>query len=264
MKTTFRLLSLWSAVLGVGAVCAAQEPSEGMVLAAFQVPGLDLPQLNHFFDAARIRAQSAAMPRQAVKAPQAAILGAAAPPPAYRRTFRILLSHPETTDRYDGIILKYAQKYSLDARLLKSIIAAESEFATGAVSPRGARGLMQVMPLTAEEMGVSRRRLSEPESNIRAGAAYLARLFQAAWRRFKPAGASFADAPLWLKQRVIAAYNAGPRFLYHNRWYPQTRSYVRKVMLFYRSQVSELRRRPALWRGYRGYLLDLFSDLVRR
>jgi len=81
--------------------------------------------------------------------------------------FRALLAHPETTDRYDDLIFKYARLHRLEPRLLKAIIAAESEFSTGALSPRGARGLMQVMPRTAEEMGISRAELSEPEANIR-------------------------------------------------------------------------------------------------
>jgi soluble lytic murein transglycosylase-like protein len=153
------------------------------------------------------------------------------------------LASPEVTDRYDELILKYAELYHLDARLLKSIIAAESEFAFRVVSPRGAQGLMQVMPRTAAEFGIPPDRLYEPEFNIAAGAAYVAELFRIAWRRFKLKGVRYRDAPLWLKQRIIAAYNAGPRFLFRDGgWYRQTRDYVRKVLLFYDSAVTDFRR----------------------
>lgn len=170
------------------------------------------------------------------------------PPPkatrAYRRTFRILQNNPEKTDRYDTLILNYARKYALDPRLLKAIIAAESEFNRLALSPAGAIGLMQLMPRTAEEMGISRHSLEDPESNIRAGAKYIAHLFKQAWKKFKLKGVHYIDAPIWVVQRVIAAYNAGPRFLYRTRWYRQTRHYVRKVMLFYQSRVTDIRRLP--------------------
>ncbi len=164
--------------------------------------------------------------------------------PAYRRTFKRLLAQPEKTDRYDGLIVKYARLYRLDPRFLKSIMAAESEFDARAVSPAGARGLMQVMPATSEEMGIPAGRLDDPESGIKAGAAYLRRLFKAACRLFRLPDSRCAGAPQWLMQRVIAAYHAGPRFLTRSACFPSTRSYVRKVVLFYRSRVSDLRGAP--------------------
>lgn len=166
---------------------------------------------------------------------------------AYRRTFRNLLANPEATDRYDRIILKYSQKYGLNPRLLKAIVAAESEFVRKATSPKGALGLMQLMAGTAREMGVAPERLDDPEQNIRAGASYLRHLFARAWRRYRLGNrASFAQAPLWLTQRVIAAYNAGPRFLSRDRLFRETRDYIRKVILFMRTPVTVLRRhRPA-------------------
>jgi soluble lytic murein transglycosylase-like protein len=161
---------------------------------------------------------------------------------AYRRTFRALLSQPGKTDRYDELIIKYARVYQLDARFLKSIMAAESEFDPRAVSPAGARGLMQVMPTTAEQLGLSAVRLNDPEAGIKAGAAYIQQLFKAAWRLFHLRGVRYTDVPHWVMQRVIAAYHAGPRFLTRDRWFAATRSYVRKVVLFYQSKVTDLRR----------------------
>lgn len=162
--------------------------------------------------------------------------------PAYSRTFNHLLSHPEKTDRFDELILKYARRYRLDARFLKSIMAAESEFKPEAVSPAGARGLMQVMPRTSASVGVPAWRLHDPESGIKAGAAYLQVLFKTAWSYFRLKGVRYTDAPHWVMQRVIAAYHAGPKYLKAKRWFASTRAYVRKVVLYYHSKVTDLRR----------------------
>lgn len=162
--------------------------------------------------------------------------------PAYRRTFKIMLANPGKTDRWDEMILRYAKIYKLDSRLLKSIMAAESEFDTKALSPSGARGLMQVMPATAKGMGISASTLFDPTSGVKAGAAYIQVLFRAAWRIFNLKGVRYTDAPMWVVQRVIAAYHAGPSFLTKRKLYPSTRAYVRKVVLFYHSKVTDLRR----------------------
>ncbi|MBI3552901.1 MAG: transglycosylase SLT domain-containing protein [Elusimicrobia bacterium] len=267
MRNFFTKLPVWAALICISAPLQAQKPQTSapdpkvaVELAAISAPGLDFARLGHFFDAARVRMEQVVTPTaKSWTSPDAAkeiefskpqkhqapVIPLPHETPAYRHTFSVLLSHPEVTDRYDEVILRNAELYRLDARLLKSVIAAESEFFIGAVSPRGARGLMQVMPATAKEMGVPFKHLNDPEDNIRAGAAYLARLFSAAWRYYKLGVLSYADAPLWLKQRVIAAYNAGPRFLFHDRWYTQTKNYVRKVVLFYGSRVTDMRRAPA-------------------
>ena len=164
----------------------------------------------------------------------------AIPPMPFERTFHRLVLKRETTG-YDGLISRYAERAGLDPRLVKSVIAAESEFTAKAVSPAGALGLMQVMPATANWMGIPGTSLFDPEENIRAGTSYLRYLFARAWKRYHLEGVAYRDAPRWLIQRVIAAYNAGPRFLAHRRLYAQTREYVKKVILFYRSKVTELR-----------------------
>lgn len=162
--------------------------------------------------------------------------------PSYRRTFKAMLANPSKTDRWDELILRYARIYRLDSRLMKSIMAAESEFEPAALSPAGARGLMQVMPDTAQGVGVSPDTLHKPASGVKAGAAYLQVLFKAAWRIFHLKGVRYTDAPLWVIQRVIAAYHAGPKFLTRLDLYPATKSYVRKVVHFYGSKVTDLRR----------------------
>ncbi len=162
------------------------------------------------------------------------------PPLPFERTFYRLIGRPRTSG-YDELIRSYSDRYGLDPRLIKSVIAAESEFTPRAKSPAGALGLMQVMPATAGFMGISGKALFEPEANIRAGTLYMTYLFERAWKRYHLQGVSYLDAPKWLVQRIVAAYNAGPRFLAHRKLYAQTRDYVRKVLLFYRSKVSELR-----------------------
>lgn len=164
---------------------------------------------------------------------------APAPSPAYERTFRRMAREKGTT-AYDAVISSHAARSALDPRLVKAIVAAESEFAPRAQSPAGALGLMQVMPRTAASVGVPRRALFDPASNIRAGTAYLAQLFAAAWRRYRLSGTDYARAPEWLVRRVIAAYHAGPRFLAFRPLYRSTRDYVRRVLLFYRSEVASL------------------------
>ncbi len=173
--------------------------------------------------------------------------------PAYRRTFRIMLANPAKTDRWDELILRYSRIYKLDSRLLKSIMAAESEFDPKALSPSGARGLMQVMPATSEGVGVSAATLHDPRSGVKAGAAYIQVLFKAAWRIFNLKGVRYTDAPMWVVQRVIAAYHAGPKFLTKLRLYPSTRAYVRKVVLFYHSKVTDLRRPAAAAANFPSY-----------
>lgn len=173
----------------------------------------------------------------------------------FRRTFRILRNNPAKTDRYDDLILKYAERHQLDPRLIKAIIAAESEFKHAARSPAGAVGLMQLMPNTGKWMGVPRSKLTDPESNIRAGAKFLAWLFRQAWKKFKLEGIRYKDAPLWVVQRVIASYNAGPRFLTRTWYYRETRNYVRKVLLFYNDKVTDIRRVPVPTRTLPEYKL---------
>ncbi len=162
------------------------------------------------------------------------------PPPAFERTFRRLIARPRAANGFDEAISSHSARHGLDPRLVKAVIAAESEFTPRAKSPAGALGLMQVMPETAASVGVRRAQLFDPEANIRAGTAYLAVLFARAWKRYRLDGDDFVRAPQWVIQRVIAAYNAGPRFLARRPLYRQTRDYVRRVMLFYRSTVTAL------------------------
>ncbi|WP_353619135.1 lytic transglycosylase domain-containing protein [Paracidovorax cattleyae] len=122
-----------------------------------------------------------------------------------------------------------ANRHGLDYELLQAVIATESGFDPQAVSPRGAVGLMQVMPATAERFGVSReakrsveQKLTDPGTNIAAGARYLRHLIDLFEGRLDLA---------------LAAYNAGEgaviRHGYRIPPYRETQDYVRKVLDLY-------------------------------
>lgn len=157
---------------------------------------------------------------------------------SYLKAFHHLVRAPDA-DRYDALIARHAQRRHLNPRLLKAVIAAESGFDPRARSPRGALGLMQVMPSTAREMGVAGS-LEDPANNVAAGAAYLALLHALAFKRYRLTG-SYAQAPYWIEKRVVAAYNAGPKALGGTGWCAQTRLYADKVMFFYHSDLAQLR-----------------------
>lgn len=207
-------------------------PSQALyALRLLQMPGA---QLGRAFDAAALmQARLTAEP-----APEASP-AVEETPPAMTRSIQWLLRKPERVE-YDALIQAEAAKERLDPRLVKSMIAAESGFSARAQSAAGARGLMQLMPDTAESVGVSRRQLFDPAANVRAGTRYLAYLFERAWARFHLRDLPYAQAPAWLVRRVVAAYNAGPRWLSRRPLFRQTKNYVRKVLTFYRSEVSVL------------------------
>jgi len=99
---------------------------------------------------------------------------------------------------YDGLIKKYANKIELDWRLLASQVYQESKFDPSANSWAGAQGLMQVMPATAEQLGIND--LTDPEESLQGGTAYLQQLYN----RF----ADISDTQNRIKF-AMAAYNCG-------------------------------------------------------
>jgi soluble lytic murein transglycosylase-like protein len=122
-----------------------------------------------------------------------------------------------------------AREHGIELALLQALIAAESGFDPRAVSPKGAIGLMQVMPATAERYGLAgdaraplEKKLKDPRVNLRAGARYLRDLI-----RMFPGRLELA----------LAAYNAGEGAVQRagNRIpnYPETQNYVRTVMQLY-------------------------------
>lgn len=122
---------------------------------------------------------------------------------------------------YGVLVAKAAREHNLDEALLRAVIAVESGYNPRAVSRKGAVGLMQLMPDTAQRYGVTN--LYDPVENVRGGARYLRDLMQ----KFND------DLPL-----TLAAYNSGEDAVvrYGNRIPPylETRLYVTRVMDLYR------------------------------
>jgi len=122
----------------------------------------------------------------------------------------------------NDIIRGASAMHGVQQPFIRSIIAAESGFQPELVSPKGAIGLMQLMPATAAELGADPH---VPEENVEAGAHYLSRLL-ARYHRYRDCMA-----------RTIAAYNAGPGNVDKYRGVPpfkETRNYVRRVLAFYK------------------------------
>ncbi|MCX5838279.1 MAG: lytic transglycosylase domain-containing protein [Deltaproteobacteria bacterium] len=118
---------------------------------------------------------------------------------------------------YEDLIARASERYRVDSALVKAIIKAESNFNHRAVSPVGARGLMQLMPATAASLQV--KDSFHPETNIDGGVRYLRYLMNL----FN------SNLPL-----VLAAYNAGENAVirHNNRIppYPETQTYVKRVL----------------------------------
>lgn len=118
--------------------------------------------------------------------------------------------------KYDDIINDCAAEYGLDPSLIKAVIKTESNFNRYCVSSKGAVGLMQLMPSTADILKVKDR--TSPEENIRAGSRYLRDML------------SLFGGDL---SKALAAYNAGPSKVRQHGGIPpykETRDYVKKVI----------------------------------
>jgi len=123
------------------------------------------------------------------------------------------------TEYYHSIIHEKASKYNVDASLVKAVIKTESNWNERAVSRKGAVGLMQLMPSTANDMNV--RNAFDPEENIEGGVKYLRNLLE----QFN------GDLTL-----ALAAYNAGPKRVDKFGVVPpitETKQYVKKVLSLY-------------------------------
>lgn len=143
-----------------------------------------------------------------------------------------LLAYFEISPGYKSVqhlLREASSRHDIDYELIQAVIATESGFDAGAVSPRGAVGLMQVMPATAEQFGVTgderisiAQKLTDPRVNIATGTRFLRHLIN----RF-PGELELA----------LAAYNAGEAAVRRagNRVpdFRETRNYVRTVMQIY-------------------------------
>jgi soluble lytic murein transglycosylase-like protein len=125
---------------------------------------------------------------------------------------------PRADERYGGLIHTHATQQSVRPELVRAVIQVESGFDPRALSPKGAMGLMQLMPATARSLGVNDP--WDPAQNIRGGTTYLRQLL---------------DRYDGSEELALAAYNAGPGAVerYGSRVppYRETREYVHKVTL---------------------------------
>lgn len=122
--------------------------------------------------------------------------------------------------QYDDIVQEMASRYKIPAKLIHSIIRAESAYDSRAVSHKGAMGLMQLMPETAKAYGV--RDAFDPVQNIQGGVKYLRDLIK------------LYDADTKL---VLAAYNAGQEAVKKYGGVPpylETRNYIKRIQSSYR------------------------------
>jgi soluble lytic murein transglycosylase-like protein len=133
----------------------------------------------------------------------------------------ISLNPLNDSKNYDFLISEFSQKYRVDFALIKAMIQAESGFNPNAVSKKGAKGLMQLMPETALRMNVSD--VFNPKENIEGGVRYFKYLL------------SLFNNDLRLS---LAAYNAGENLVSELRSIPpyrETVDYVRKVLNYYQT-----------------------------
>ena len=139
--------------------------------------------------------------------------------------FTPMPAQPVVKAPYRELVEAAAERYKVDADLITSVIAVESNFDPKALSPKNARGLMQLLPETADRLGV--QNIYDPKENIEAGTRYLRELLQ----RYNN------DLAL-----ALAAYNAGPeRVQQYGRVPPfaETLSYVRRVKRTYEKSKSK-------------------------
>jgi hypothetical protein len=138
---------------------------------------------------------------------------------------RVQFNLGQNFEKYQPEIWKASQRYSVDYNLVKAVIKAESNFNPKAVSRAGAKGLMQLMPETANILQVNDS--FHPEENIDGGVRYLRYLMNLYNDNLKLA---------------LAAYNAGEKAVFKYRGippYPETQTYVQRVLGYYQQYSRE-------------------------
>ena len=144
----------------------------------------------------------------------------------YKLYIRTSLKEPADYIRdYRTIINQASRRFGIESSFIKAVIKAESDFDYKAVSRKGARGLMQLMPETMDQMEV--KDPFNPEENIFGGTRYLSLLLE----RFDND-----------KKLALAAYNAGPERVEEYQGvppFPETKSFISKVLNYYFQYRSE-------------------------
>jgi len=136
---------------------------------------------------------------------------------------------PKAAQPLGEVVADASSQYHLDPDLVNSVIRAESGFNTRAISPKGAQGLMQLMPQTAAKLGVANA--FDPHANVQGGAQYLRILLE----RYN-----------FDLVKALAAYNAGPQRVEQYGGLPpyyETQAYVARIIRdFNRKKLAERKR----------------------
>ena len=144
--------------------------------------------------------------------------------------------------KYENFVENYSTKYEVDKNLIYAIIKAESNFNQQAVSNKEAKGLMQLMPQTAEDIAKKldievtkeeiSKKLSEPEFNINLGTKYISNLL-AKYSNIELAltayNAGSGNVDTWVENRTLMADGSN----IENIPYKETNNYVRKILRDY-------------------------------
>jgi hypothetical protein len=134
------------------------------------------------------------------------------------------MAKPTTVIGLNDVVNSASANYHLDPDLVNSVIHAESGFNAHAVSPKGARGLMQLMPSTASQLGVADA--FDPQANVEGGSRYLRELLE----RYN-----------FDLVKALAAYNAGPERVEQYQGVPpfrETRAYVARIVHEYNKKKT--------------------------
>ena len=124
-----------------------------------------------------------------------------------------------------------ARRHGIEPSLVKAVAAVESRFKAGAVSPKGATGLMQIMPATGRDMGLQPADLPKASVSAHGGAQYLRQMYDQ-FQSWELAIAAYNAGPAptarWLSQRQ----NFDPDFWIETISYKETREYVARILAF--------------------------------
>jgi soluble lytic murein transglycosylase-like protein len=220
-----RVLLAWACVAGGAHAAALCADAGGSVFRAASDPGYVLSDVRCIARSGQVAAP-APEPEEAVVTLSAGVPVAPSEARSHagataRKQAAGLQHARQRAERYAAWIDASARSWGHDPALLHAIVSVESDYVTEAVSPKGAIGLMQVMPATARRYGIvdARADLMDPRTNIELGAKHLASLKRA------------FDGDLRL---VLAGYNAGEQAVINNGRrippFPETRAYVRDVL----------------------------------
>ncbi len=217
---TAAILWSWTSGMGEAAELIRLQPDGSLVIAGgsgASTLALLVPTEKRLTNQTRLfRLLPSAAPRRTRPPLQPQII-----PPA-----AVNLDQPRTGPELAELIRKYAAQYGLDPQLVQLVIRMESGFNPQAVSPKGAMGLMQLMPGTAALLGV--RDPFDVEQNLAGGIRYLKMCLD----RFNN------QLPL-----ALAAYNAGPENVSRFGGIPpfaETVNYVRQIMAAYTGELPNL------------------------